>query len=693
MINEANLNKKQLIRSITIILLFLVAFFIGNIHSQALYESFDFDSYAKRNYGYWSSECENDVKSSNVEACVEKTIASQRKFYTTLYKLLAKYEKKGLIINDNIIIATVWYQLTPATFADDPTAYQSTFDGSSAYANGDYDTIENYDVTATESETEIDSLLKETDTLKLLLKNMIGYDYTCYGVYDATATKNSDGTTSYTCPNGGSLSGTKCENVVKTGATDYKEHLLSIIKNNAILRFFGAKSDTMSECENEVNSKGIYSSNRFEASKNPKVHEELYYDFLVNSKYFDNKAHLQSYFADVLDLTHHSKMSDLTDDEMTKYDEQIKSDRQHIADNIKEIASHYDINKSIALATVSSKLMWWPIGSETTTEDNGITYAIDNPYPTTITAPYGEVRSDHTHTGIDIAPAAANGVVNVIAAKDGIVTSVTTGCISGGDQTCGGGYGNHIMISHPDGTYTLYAHLHEDTITVKVNDSVKQGQVIGKVGSSGHSTGTHLHFEVRTDATTTTNPTDYVSMENPRPSGGSSSDLAQWLINLEGGPTSGSNYKVICNSDDIPTVGHGITLIYNQAYFKKYGINLTTSNDFYNYCGKSDDFPVSVVDQIYGDLLKDKGDSIRATLANSGITLTDYQIDALVSTEYNCGNIESFAEAYKTYGVSESLCTNWWNEHYVGGKYRSALIERRKKECHLFLTGDYNLGG
>src|SRR5574344_971206 len=225
MINEANLNKKQLIRSITIILLFLVAFFIGNIHSQALYESFDFDSYAKRNYGYWSSECENDVKSSNVEACVEKTIASQRKFYTTLYKLLAKYEKKGLIINDNLIIATVLYQLTP-------------------------DTFENYDVTATESETEIDSLLKETDTLKLLLKNMIGYDYTCYGIYEATATKNSDGTTSYTCPNGGSLSGTKCENVVKTGATDYKTLLLSSIKSEFILsilkQFFDVKNDIMS---------------------------------------------------------------------------------------------------------------------------------------------------------------------------------------------------------------------------------------------------------------------------------------------------------------------------------------------------------------------------------------------------------------------------------------------------------------
>lgn len=69
------------------------------------------------------------------------------------------------------------------------------------------------------------------------------------------------------------------------------------------------------------------------------------------------------------------------------------------------------------------------------------------------------------------------------------------------------------MISHSDGMYTLYAHLHEGTINVKVNDSVRQGQVIAKVGSSGRSTGTHLHFEVRTDISTRVDPLNYVDQK------------------------------------------------------------------------------------------------------------------------------------------------------------------------------------
>lgn len=57
-----------------------------------------------------------------------------------------------------------------------------------------------------------------------------------------------------------------------------------------------------------------------------------------------------------------------------------------------------------------------------------------------------------------------------------------------------GGYGNKIVIYHMDKYTTVYAHL--SNIGVSVGDEVKQGQVIGKVGSTGHSTGSHLHYEV-----------------------------------------------------------------------------------------------------------------------------------------------------------------------------------------------------
>jgi murein DD-endopeptidase MepM/ murein hydrolase activator NlpD len=58
-----------------------------------------------------------------------------------------------------------------------------------------------------------------------------------------------------------------------------------------------------------------------------------------------------------------------------------------------------------------------------------------------------------------------------------------------------GGYGQYVVVSHPNGTQTLYAHL--SNVIVSQGTSVSQGQVIGYSGSSGRSTGAHLHFEVR----------------------------------------------------------------------------------------------------------------------------------------------------------------------------------------------------
>ena len=58
-------------------------------------------------------------------------------------------------------------------------------------------------------------------------------------------------------------------------------------------------------------------------------------------------------------------------------------------------------------------------------------------------------------------------------------------------------YGEYIMIKHSNGTVTLYGHLKAGSRKVKVGQKVSKGQVIGTVGSTGNSTGTHLHFEVR----------------------------------------------------------------------------------------------------------------------------------------------------------------------------------------------------
>ena len=64
----------------------------------------------------------------------------------------------------------------------------------------------------------------------------------------------------------------------------------------------------------------------------------------------------------------------------------------------------------------------------------------------------------------------------------------------------GGGYGNYVVIDHGNGFETLYAHMLNNSIVVKPGDRVRQGQKIGVMGSTGRSTGTHLHFEIKLTA-------------------------------------------------------------------------------------------------------------------------------------------------------------------------------------------------
>ena len=106
---------------------------------------------------------------------------------------------------------------------------------------------------------------------------------------------------------------------------------------------------------------------------------------------------------------------------------------------------------------------------------------------TRITSKYGMRTHPITgvyklHTGVDIgAPRGAN----FIAANDGIVTKASYNSA----------YGNMVIIDHGGGVSTLYAH--GDQILVQVGQTVKRGEPILKVGSTGYSTGPHAHFEVR----------------------------------------------------------------------------------------------------------------------------------------------------------------------------------------------------
>mgnify|MGYP001558748313 FL=1 len=91
----------------------------------------------------------------------------------------------------------------------------------------------------------------------------------------------------------------------------------------------------------------------------------------------------------------------------------------------------------------------------------------------------------HGYNGIDIG---ASTGTPILAAADGEVIISRTGGWNGG-------YGNYIVIRHSNGTQTLYAHNSRNNVSV--GDTVKQGEVIGMVGSTGKVTGPHLHFEIR----------------------------------------------------------------------------------------------------------------------------------------------------------------------------------------------------
>lgn len=113
-----------------------------------------------------------------------------------------------------------------------------------------------------------------------------------------------------------------------------------------------------------------------------------------------------------------------------------------------------------------------------------------------ITSRFGVNESirDHSHGGLDIG--AANGTP-IVAAADGVVKLAQYN----------GGYGNLVIISHGNGVETYYGHCSK--LYVSAGQSVSAGEKIAAVGSTGHSTGNHLHFEVRVNGTQV-NPQNYL---------------------------------------------------------------------------------------------------------------------------------------------------------------------------------------
>lgn len=114
-----------------------------------------------------------------------------------------------------------------------------------------------------------------------------------------------------------------------------------------------------------------------------------------------------------------------------------------------------------------------------------------------VISPFNENRG-YSHKGIDITGGGIMGAT-CVAANGGTVIGSNNSCShnwgKSGSCGCGGGYGNYVLISHPGGKTTMYGHL--SSVTVSTGQSVRKGQTIGYVGSTGWSTGAHLHYETR----------------------------------------------------------------------------------------------------------------------------------------------------------------------------------------------------
>lgn len=683
--------QKGLFKSIFVIMLLLVTFFsvTKNTYSASFaYKDFKWEEFYNQNKNFWVDSCSEDDSE-----CIDEVLASKKRFYTRLYELLASVPSSYGYIDDNYIIATVFYGLDPDSFKDPVEGEDNPYNLDDAE---DSTTKDKYIGTVEESEksTAEEYFKDETDTLKTLINSFIGYNSECLADNGTMATEYSDnaGNSGLTCPNNQyKLIGDKCYPILQ----NYKGNFFDSIG----LDYFG--NNNLEDCKELCSEKGMtYYDLKTSSSKEANV--EFFFQFLETSDYFDMKPHLREYFKGILTKSGHNTMKEFyekaSDDDKEKFKNDILKARKRIIDGIKSVIEAYGEENFSKISenfnNVNTKMYWWPIGGSETNEVNGVVYATGEPTSIDVRSNFGlrthpvTGEPESEHKGIDIS--GELGVTNVISSKDGVIVSVTNNCQDGGDQSCGGGFGNHIIVQHIDNSFTVYAHLASGSVTINIGDSVKQGQVIGKVGNSGRSTGPHLHFEIRMGGNNSDNvqdPLAYISATNPRPSA-ISNQILEWIGNMEGtGPQEGDNYKVYADSGGVLTVGHGITLKYNADQFLSRGINPSALS-----VGSL--VPKAVVDSIYQEDVNGRLDNIKALLSSHSITLSENQVAALSSLQFNCGNINGFFENYQQYGSSDALCSNWWEQkalHDANGNYLEGLKKRRIAECDLFVNGNYNM--
>lgn len=172
-------------------------------------------------------------------------------------------------------------------------------------------------------------------------------------------------------------------------------------------------------------------------------------------------------------------------------DSQIKAEQENVRKYIEEQ------NRKKPQNINNAKTQNNQAGGTTKSGSSGFIYPVPSGYTRVTTGMY--YSSGSYHGAIDFGCSGINGQP-VYAVADGYVVTSTR---------LSGSYGNYILIAHANGLYTLYAHGQDGSRTVSAGQTVTQGQQIMRVGSTGNSSGPHLHFEVRTS------PGTYSNRQNP----------------------------------------------------------------------------------------------------------------------------------------------------------------------------------
>ena len=441
------------------------------------------DDLKKEYEEYWSVLCEEgDTNCSEEQIKAAKELReSQEAFYKKFEKLSSSLDKK----QKYLVLTTIFYGIDIESFTIENGAFDLD----------DTDEID-YETNTYSTNNQKSVYEREKDSIKELIKQFKVNTAICY--YTRTTESGEDTNESYSLT-----------------TKDGKPFSFNFFDKVKV--FLNYKLDDEEfEKEKEACLSLRNGTVKIEPADTTKASIEGFYKYLRESTYFDDKEHLSGFYKD------YAKRNNLSDDLDTWAIEDKIKVRESFIEDIELIVEEYTEEKGLTIAVSSGSAYWWPIGSKDTTENGGKLFAKDAPEFTLINSPFGYrihpisgIRK--LHDGIDLH--GIMGKTNIIASLCGEVVRINNTCASRDSNGCGGGYGNYVEIIDTKGNISIYAHMYKDSITVEKGDIVSQGQVIGLVGSSGNSTGAHLHFNIKVNGTYN-DPLDYISAENPRPESG-----------------------------------------------------------------------------------------------------------------------------------------------------------------------------